>query len=49
VRRARLIERHVGGGRTRADAERWVDLVDEPNAAVIAATEAACDRTLRIA
>lgn len=48
VRRARLIERHVAGGRSRAEAERWVDLVDEPNAAVIAGTEASCDRTLRI-
>jgi pantothenate kinase len=48
VRRARLIERHVVGGRTRAEAERWVDVVDEPNAALIAATEADCDRTLRV-
>ncbi|MDT5326358.1 MAG: hypothetical protein QOF25_3510 [Mycobacterium sp.] len=48
VRRARLIERHVVGGRTRAEAERWVDVVDEPNAALVAATEALCDRTLRI-
>lgn len=48
VRRLRLIERHVAGGRSRADAERWVHLVDEPNAAVIAATQADCDRTLRI-
>jgi pantothenate kinase len=39
VRRARLIERHVVGGRTRAEAERSVDVVDEANAALIAATE----------
>jgi pantothenate kinase len=48
VRRARLIERHVASGRTLAEAERWVDVVDEPNAVLIAATEADCDRTLRI-
>jgi pantothenate kinase len=46
VRRGRLIARHVAGGRSRVEAERWVDLVDEPNASLIAATEAACDRTL---
>jgi pantothenate kinase len=39
VRRARLIERHVVGGRARAEAERSVDVVDEANAALIAATE----------
>lgn len=48
VRRNRLITRHVAGGRNRVDAERWVDLVDEPNAALIASTEAACDVTLYV-
>jgi pantothenate kinase len=48
VRRNRLVNRHVAGGRTRAGAEYWVDVVDEPNAALIAGTEADCDRTLYI-
>jgi hypothetical protein len=43
-----LVNRHVVGGRTRAGAEYWVDVVDEPNAALIAGTEADCDRTLYI-
>jgi pantothenate kinase len=48
VRRRRLIARHVAGGRSHVEAERWVDLVDEPNAALIARTEAACDATLYV-
>jgi pantothenate kinase len=48
VRRERLIARHVAGGRSRVDAQRWVDLVDGPNAALIARTEAACDVTLYV-
>lgn len=43
VRRARLIERHIAGGRTRAAATAWVDDVDEPNAGLIATTQDACD------
>jgi pantothenate kinase len=49
TRRDRLVARHVEGGRSVADAERWVDLVDEPNAALIAGTEINCDATLLIA
>lgn len=45
VRRRRLVQRHVDNGRTRAEAEAWVDTVDEPNAVLIAATRAACDAT----
>ena len=44
VRRARLIERHIAGGRTPAAAAAWVDEVDEPNARLIATTRDACDR-----
>jgi len=44
VRRARLIERHVAGGRTRAEAAAWVEDVDEPNARLIATTRDACDK-----
>ncbi len=49
IRRDRLIVRHVEGGRSPQDARRWVDLVDEPNAALIARTESRCDATLVIA
>jgi pantothenate kinase len=42
-RRRRLVERHVVNGRTRAEAEAWVDAVDEPNARLIAATRVHCD------
>ena len=49
VRRARLIARHVAGGRSPTDARRWVDLVDQPNADLIAGTESACDVTLYVA
>lgn len=31
-RRARLVERHVKFGKSREDAQAWVDRVDEPNA-----------------
>lgn len=48
IRRGRLIDRHVAGGRSRVQAQRWVDLVDAPNAALIARTEVACDRTLYV-
>jgi pantothenate kinase len=48
VRRGRLIDRHVAGGHRRIEAQRWVDLVDAPNAALIARTEADCDRTLYV-
>jgi pantothenate kinase len=48
VRRSRLVRRQMAGGRSRIDAQRWVDGVDEPNAATIASTEADCDRTLYI-
>lgn len=41
-RRARLVDRHVKFGKTREDAQAWVDQVDEPNAVrVIARREAA--------
>ena len=46
VRRRRLLERHITGGRTPRDAEAWVDAVDEANGALIAATKAACDAVL---
>jgi pantothenate kinase len=37
VRRARLLQRHMRFGRSRAEALRWIDEVDEPNAVRIAA------------
>jgi pantothenate kinase len=38
LRRRRLIERHIAGGKTPQDASSWVAAVDEPNAELIAAT-----------
>lgn len=43
VVRPRLIDRHVAGGRTRADAEEWTDRVDAANAALIVPTAARAD------
>lgn len=48
VRRRRLIDRHMSGGLGAVDAQHWVDTVDEPNARLIAATRASCDRVLLI-
>ncbi len=48
VRRRRLIDRHVTAGLGAVDAQHWVDTVDEPNARLIAATSASCDRVLLI-
>ena len=44
VRRARLVARHVAFGKSQADAERWVAEVDDPNAALVAATRDRADR-----
>jgi uridine kinase len=38
----------VDGGHSRIEAQPWVDVVDAPNAALIARTEADCDRTLYV-
>lgn len=48
LRRERLVARHLAGGRSRADAEAWVDSVDEPNADLIATTRAVSDRVFEI-
>lgn len=44
VRRERLVQRHIAGGRSADDAQAWVDTVDEPNARLIATTRGRCDR-----
>jgi pantothenate kinase len=44
VRRERLVQRHMAGGRSRHDAQAWVDTVDEPNARLIVTTRDRCDR-----
>ncbi|GAB2676293.1 nucleoside/nucleotide kinase family protein [Thalassiella azotivora] len=41
-RRERLVGRHVRFGRTPQEARRWVDDVDEPNAALVRATLDRC-------
>ena len=38
LRRGRLMARHIRFGRSEADARRWVEVTDEPNARRIAAT-----------
>ena len=43
LRRERLVERHIKGGRSKAAAEAWVDTVDEPNARLIATSKPRCD------
>jgi len=43
LRRGWLVERHVRFGKSRPQAEAWVDQVDEPNAVAIAATSGAAD------
>ena len=45
--RPRLIDRHMAGGRTRADAEAWTDRVDAANAALIEQTTSRADGFLR--
>jgi pantothenate kinase len=46
LRRERLIARHIAFGKTPAHAAAWVRTVDEPNAALVAATRARADRVL---
>lgn len=48
VRRARLVARHVTGGRSDVEAQHWVETVDEANADLIAGTRDRCDRILNI-
>ena len=43
VRRARLVRRHEQFGKSPEAARAWVDRVDEPNAALVAATRASAD------
>lgn len=44
VRDARLMERHVGFGRTAAASRAWIDANDAPNAELVKASRARCDR-----
>lgn len=46
VRRARLLERHVRFGKSPAEAAAWVERVDEPNAALVAASRDRADRVV---
>jgi hypothetical protein len=38
VRRGRLITRHIAHGRTRSEAQVWIDRNDEVNAALVETT-----------
>jgi pantothenate kinase len=46
VRRARLVARHVEFGKSPDAAQLWVARVDEPNAALVAASRQRADRTV---
>jgi len=48
VRRRRLLERHVASGKSRDAAQEWVRTVDDPNAALIAASAALATRRLAV-
>ncbi|WP_244332839.1 nucleoside/nucleotide kinase family protein [Gordonia polyisoprenivorans] len=43
VRRERLSVRHVGAGRSAENARRWIESVDDPNAALIRSCRHRCD------
>lgn len=49
VRRQRLVDRHVGHGRTPDDAQRWVAATDEPNAELVETTRSRADLVVRLA
>lgn len=46
-RRSRLVDRHVKHGKSRAEAQSWVDAVDEPNAVRVIARREAADLVVR--
>ncbi|WBB59134.1 nucleoside/nucleotide kinase family protein [Streptomyces sp. WMMC500] len=46
VRDARLMERHVGFGRTAAASRAWIDANDAPNAELVKASRGRCDRVV---
>jgi len=43
LRRGRLVARHIRFGKSPADAEAWVDDVDEPNARRVTSTRGGAD------
>ncbi len=45
-RRSRLVGRHVKHGKTKAEAQAWVDTVDEPNAQRVIARRDAADHVV---
>jgi pantothenate kinase len=48
LRRARLVTRHVGHGRSAEQAAEWVSRTDEPNAALVDATRSRADLVVRL-
>ncbi|CAN5657930.1 nucleoside/nucleotide kinase family protein [soil metagenome] len=48
LRRERLVQRHMAGGRSLPAAQSWVADVDEPNALLIATTRGVCDRVFAL-
>ncbi|MGN9907030.1 nucleoside/nucleotide kinase family protein [Phytohabitans sp. LJ34] len=43
IRRSRLVARHIEFGKSPEEAARWVSIVDDPNARLIAASRSAAD------
>lgn len=48
VRRRRLLDRHVAGGKSPDAAAAWIASVDDPNARLIAASAARATRTVAV-
>lgn len=48
LRRARLVARHVGHGRSPQQATEWVSRTDEPNAELVDATRSRADLVVRL-
>lgn len=48
LRRQRLVERHVAHGRSRAEAEQWLERTDEPNARLVERTRDRADLVVRL-
>jgi pantothenate kinase len=48
LRRQRLVDRHVRHGRTREQAVAWVQVVDEPNAVLVAGTRDRADHVVSV-
>ncbi|GAB3445650.1 nucleoside/nucleotide kinase family protein [Streptomonospora sediminis] len=48
TREARLVDRQMAGGRSRGDAEAWVQRSDRANSEIVKASRANCSRIVRL-